>query len=343
MAIRPGALLSVPVNSIELDRENPRIRHYLEMYPDPTPEQIFQALGAGGGDDDSSSTFEKLRQSIITNGGVIQPVILNRRSDGTLVCIEGNTRVAIYRDFAEEDRAGDWGMIPALVHEGLDGAGIEAVRLQVHLVPPRGWDAYAKAKYLAHLRNEEHLPFATIVDYAGGRQAEVLESVNAFSDMERYLRPLVPADGNFDTKKFSGFVELQKPGIKEAVLNAGYGYSDFAQWIFDERLYPLNMVRVLPRILKNDEARKVFLKLGPEGGARKAAALLERPDVSKTLAEADLGALARALNMRIMKMPFSEQQALKADPGGETAQELVQGLENLRSLLASVGLEQEPV
>jgi hypothetical protein len=29
------------------------------------------------------------------------------------------------------------------------------------------------------------------------------------------------------------------------------------------------------------------------------------------------------LNMRIMKMPFSEQQALKSDPGGETAQELV--------------------
>lgn len=347
MPISPGLLINVPVADIELDRSNPRIRNWLDMYEDPTPEQIFQALGAGSDDDggeSSTTTFEKLRQSIITNGVVTIPVILNKTQDGRLVCIDGNTRVAIYRDFVAQGKTGNWGSIPAIVHEGLDEAGVDAVRLQVHLVPPRGWEPYAKAKYLHYLRNEEHQPFSAIVDYAGGRKKEILESITALEDMERYYRPLIPSDGNFDTKKFSGFVELQKPGIKEAIFDAGFSVSDFARWIYDERLYPLNMVRRLPRILRNDEARKVFLKLPADGGgARNAEKLLERPDLGKALTDADVGTLARALNIRILKMPFAESNALKQDPGGDAAQELLQAYENLRDLLSMIGLEPETV
>jgi len=330
-----GSLRSIPVREIVLDTENPRIRKWLEMYKDPTPEQIYLALGSGSDDEsESSTTFEKLKQSIITNGGVILPVIINKTSDGRMVCIEGNTRVAIYQDFLAQRKPGNWESIPALVHDNLDRGGIEAVRLQVHLVPPRGWEPYAKAKYLSHLRDVEHLPFDRIMDFAGGRQKEVYESINAFADMERYYRDVVPDDGSFDTKKFSGFVELQKPGIKESILAAGFGMRDFAKWIFEEKIYPLNTVRMLPRILKNEEAKKVFLK----DGARKAATVLERPDLSKTLMEADAVQIARALNIKILKLPFAEMQSLKQDPGGESTQELVQAYENLRDLLEQLGL-----
>ena len=110
----------VLIDDIELDRSNPRIRKFLEMYgDDPTPEQIFLALGAGNDDDastSSSTTYEKLKQSILSNGGIIQPIILNRRQDGTLICVEGNTRVALYRHFRDTKVAGDWTRIPALVH-----------------------------------------------------------------------------------------------------------------------------------------------------------------------------------------------------------------------------------
>src|SRR4029077_1523844 len=93
-----GKLQSVAVEDIQLDKDNPRIRKFLEMYGDDiTPEQFYLALGAAGDDEsESSASFEKLRNSILTNGGIIQPVILNRRADGALVCIEGNTRVALY-------------------------------------------------------------------------------------------------------------------------------------------------------------------------------------------------------------------------------------------------------
>jgi hypothetical protein len=235
--VNNGVLESVAVADIELDRTNPRIRKFLEMYPlAPTTEQIYLALGAAGDDESESSTnFEKLRASIQTNGGIIHPVILNRRENGSLICIEGNTRVALYKNFIEEKVAGSWTKIPALVHDQMDDNQADAIRLQVHLVGTRPWDPYSKAKYLHHLRNHAQLPFAQIVDFCGGRQKEVLESINAYSDMEKFYRPIVD-EGNFDTSRFSGFVELQKPGVKEAISKSGFTLTDFAQWIHERKL-----------------------------------------------------------------------------------------------------------
>ena len=150
--VKTGVLEQVPVADIQLDRTNPRIRKFLEMYPDaPTAEQIYLALGAAGDDESESSTsFEKLRNSILTNGGIIHPVILNRKPDGSLLCIEGNTRVALYRNFIDENVAGNWTRILALVHDQMDDNQADAIRLQVHLVGTRPWDPYSKAKYLHH-------------------------------------------------------------------------------------------------------------------------------------------------------------------------------------------------
>ena len=139
--VKGGALELVAVADIELDRTNPRIRKFLEMYPDePTADQMFQALNVAGDEDgDSSTSFQKLKNSILTNGGIIHPVILNRRADGSLVCIEGNTRVALYKDFVSENVTGSWTHIPSLVHEQMDDNQVDAIRLQVHLVGARPW------------------------------------------------------------------------------------------------------------------------------------------------------------------------------------------------------------
>ena len=327
----------VSVKDVELDRSNPRIRKFLEMYENPTPEQIFLALGAGNdGDIDTSTstTYEKLKQSIMSNGGIIQPIIVNRRSDGTLVCVEGNTRVALYRQFHDTNVKGDWTHIPALVYDEVEEAQVHAIRLQVHLVGPRPWDPYSKAKYLYELRTQQHLPFAMIVDYCGGRQTEVVESINAYSEMEQYYRPVIGDDGSFDTTRFSGFVELQKPGIKQAITDTGFSLNDFAQWIHDGKLYPLRMVRVLPRVLRNEKARAIFLK----DGARRAEAVLERPDIDRTLQEAELGQVARALVSRIASLQYGEFQRIRNDVGGETSQALIEAQAELNDLVKNLGL-----
>ena len=332
-----GMYETIPVNEIELDRSNPRIRKFLEMYgDDPTPAQVFLALGAGNDDESSGQdgpTFQKLKQSIITNGGIIQPVILNRRADGTLVCIEGNTRVALYKDFLDTGVSGSWSTIPALVHNEIDDTAVHAIRLQAHLVGPRPWDPYSKAKYLHELRNKEHLPFSTIVDFCGGRQTEVATFIDAYLEMETYYRPIILDDGEFDTTRFSGFVELQKAGVKQAVAQAGFSLTDFATWIRDNKLSPLRTVRALPRILRNPKAREVFLKRG----AREAEALLERPKVDKNLQDADLGQIARALTEKLATLPYEQYQRLRSDSTGDTVAALLDAQANLSDFIRELG------
>jgi hypothetical protein len=330
----------VPVADIELDRTNPRIRKFLEMYPDdPTPDQFYLALGAAGDDEGESSTsFDKLRNSIQTNGGIIHPVILNRRADGTLICIEGNTRVALYKNFIKEKITGNWTEIPALVHNQMDEKQADAIRLQVHLVGTRAWDPYSKAKYLAHLRNQELMPFSQIVDFCGGRQKEVLESIQAYTEMETYYRPIVD-EGNFDTSRFSGFVELQKPGVKEALSKAGFSLTDFSQWIHDQKLYPLNTVRYLSRILANPKARDIFLRKN----VKAAIEALDKPDLDKALVDAKIEQLAQALSQAIYKLPWHEAERLRKDPASDLAQALSEAFTNLKGLLGTSDSEGEQI
>lgn len=159
------------VNSLELDRSNPRIAQYLEMYGDDiTAEQMSLALSSGDSlAGDTGTTFHSLRESIKTCGRIIHPIIVNRDAGGKLVVVEGNTRVLIYRELLDQGHGGNWATIPAMVYRELGADQIDAIRLQAHLVGPRQWDPYSKARYLDHLRNSEHLTLAQIVDFCGGR------------------------------------------------------------------------------------------------------------------------------------------------------------------------------
>ena len=325
----PGVLQLIPITEIRLDRDNPRIRKFLEMYgEDPTPEQFYLALGAAGDEEgDNSATFEKLKNSIQTNGGIIQPVILNRRN-GEYLCVEGNTRVALYKKFDAEKVKGTWTHIPALVYEDMPDFQVDSIRLQVHLVGTRQWDPYSKAKYLHNLRQDKNMPLAMLVEFCGGREREIIESINAFSDMETYYRPVVQ-EGNFDTSRFSGFIELQKPNVKQAIAETGFTLTNFAEWIRDQKLYPLNTVRLLPRILRNQKARDAFQKYD----ARRAADLLEKPALSKALSDANLGQLAHALTQAIYQLPWLEAEKLRQNGNDETAQLLHEALDALRGVL----------
>src|SRR5581483_1915703 len=313
----PVAFENLPVLQVELDRDNPRIRKFLEMYPDPTPEQIYLALGAGGETaGEGSTSFDKLKNSILSSQGIVQPIIVNR-VDGRLVCVEGNTRVAIYRSFIEENVAGNWNEIPAMVYTGLTEDRLDAIRLQVHLVGPRAWDPYSKAKYLHHLRMRELQPFSRIIDFCGGSQRDVQEIINAYSDMEKYYRPLVD-EGKYDLTRYSGFRELQKPRIKEAIRSHGFGLGDFAQWIHDRKVDPLWTVRELPAVLGSPKGKQIFLKQG----MKKAIATLDRPDLEVELGQASVGQLARALTEAIRRIEMTQVRRRLATPEDEAVRSI---------------------
>ncbi len=299
------------VNKIELDINNPRIAQSLSMYGEAlTAEQMSLALGAGdSASSDGATTFYSLRESIKTSGGIINPIIVNQSSSKTTV-IEGNTRVLIYREFSEQDKekSGKWDQIPAIVYSDLPQKDIDAIRLQAHLVGPRPWHPYDKARYLDFLRNSEHLTMNQIIDFCGGQGREVQDYISAYQDMERHYRPIIE-EGYFDATRFSAFVELQRPRVLSAIAQARFDKTDFSKWVRDGLIMPLATVRDLPKILQNPKSKEVFLR----DGAREAIKILDVPTPEASLKEATLEQLTQEVGKRVRNMPFSELQRLRAD------------------------------
>lgn len=323
-----GKLEQLPTDLIELDLENPRIKWALENDPNPTPEAIHLALCASGTTDAEGAKYEQLRDSIKTSGSIVQPIIVNRRGDGSLICIEGNTRLMLYRDFDRQQVAGNWTTIPALVYDEMNRHDAHAIRLQAHLIGPRPWNPYAKAKYLDELRNKERLSWNEIIDLCGGRKQELQWYIDAYQDMEEYFRPLFESDEDFDQTRFSGFVELQKAGVKQSLQQAGFGIGDFANWLKDGRIKKLEGVRSLTKVLKNQDARKVFLR----EGMAEAEKLIDRPDLSKSLQDANIEQLTQALANKLRVVPYPEVMNWRKDP----TQEVVGALLTLRDVIGSL-------
>jgi hypothetical protein len=329
--------MQLSVDKIELDITNPRIAKFIGMYGDNiTAEQMALALGAGEAPTEGSyTTFYSLRESIRTNGGIIHPIIVNSTPNGRFVVIEGNTRALIYREFQRQKVEGNWGIIPCMVYEKLAQRDIDAIRLQAHLVGPRDWDPYSKAKYLDHLRNTNHLTMDQIIDFCGGRKREVLDYIAAYQDMEGYYRPLL-TDDQFDQTRFSAFVELQRPRVKQAVVNHNFNYTDFSQWVIDDLITPLNMVRQLPRILENPKSREVFLK----AGAQEAMKLLDVPAVVDSMKNVSLDDLARELSRRILAMSYGELQRLRANVAGDENSLLCETRDQLIQVCKDIAAEE---
>jgi hypothetical protein len=334
-----GKLTLIPVEQIELDRTNPRIRRFLENYAgEITDDRIALALDVAGGDDkDGATTPAKLKNSILTNRGITQPIVVNKDTGGRLTCIEGNTRLYIYRSFLEEEVEGDWKMIPALVHEGLGPADVDAIRLQAHLVGPRPWDAYSKAKYLWQLQYHELMPLEKIIAFCGGNRREVTQSIQAYADMEAYYRPLCEAD-EFDTENYSGFVEVQNTKVKDAILRAGFSLSNFGQWLRDDKFRnrsgnrSLQYVRQLPQVLPNKTTRDVFLKKG----IKAALDIAEKPDLGNGLKNATIGQLARAITEAANSIPLEELRRLQEHPEDDAHRYIEDALEALQYLTKQI-------
>ena len=101
--------LKLPINEIELDYDNPRIKQWIEMYgtENISSEAIALALSASSSSA-STSSYEALKESINVNKGLINPIIVNRYTNGKMVVIEGNTRLQIYKEFVTSDPTGPW-------------------------------------------------------------------------------------------------------------------------------------------------------------------------------------------------------------------------------------------
>ena len=318
--------MNLNIDDVDLDNSNPRIAEVLSHYKEINASIIALALGAGRDVEDSSSTtYSSLKESIRANGGIINPIIVKKTEDGRYVVVEGNTRLQIYKDFKKLGTPGDWSHIPAVVHESMTPDEEDQIRLQSHLVGPRPWDPYAKARYLYELNVKQGKPLSQLVPFCGGKANEVSAMIDAYTDMEEYYRPILNEIGvDFNAKKFSAFRELQSKNVTDAITRAGFTKEDFARWVANENIDTMQSPRALPKILADKEAREVFLKKN----ATEAKKVLSAKEVSgfEELEKVPLRALLNAVNKRLDNPPIKNLQRIKYDPDEEDVQQAIYDL-----------------
>ncbi|MBL4933209.1 ParB/RepB/Spo0J family partition protein [Clostridium paridis] len=325
----------ISIDEIQLDFENPRISKFLEQYSKDqlTSEAISLALG-GGSDDKNGTSYGSLKESIKSNQGIIHPIIVNKTHDEKYIVIEGNTRVQIYKEFNESHVPGSWNKIRSIVYNDLSDSQIHAIRLQAHLVGPREWDPYSKAKYLNYLSNQEKLPIQQIISFCGGRVNEIKKFIDAFNDMEKYYRGILSYDSEFDQREFSKFMELQNRSVKDALVINKYNRNDFAKWVINGNVDTAQNVRKLPAIIKNDEAMKVFLKSNITEAVKVLA--IEEFDTN-SLSEVPYEHLAVELTKRLRNIKYQEVKNLKYDPRYEEKKEILfDVLEELDAIIKEI-------
>ena len=315
-------MTTLDIDEIQYDYENPRIKGALEKYGDNlTPERIHFALqSSSDGEKSSSSSFRNLKMSIKAHGGITEPIKVVEK-DGHYACIDGNTRLAIYSDFAKQDTSSNWNKIRCRLLRNATELDIESIRITSHLVGARPWPAYEKAKYLSHLRFHNFMDYDELIALCGGSKSEIERYIEAFDDMNNYYRAWVE-DGDFKIDRFSGFVELQKQGIKDAIFNAGFELNDFGSWIHNGNISALADVRRLPKVLRDSDARKV-LHTGGVNSFRKAENIVDEKfkppiDPVHTVEDADPETLAYELNKKLKNMNLDEISGIRASEGTVT-------------------------
>lgn len=304
--------IKLPINSVELDLENPRIKQWLEIYGEEIPsEAISLALSASGGNSNTSS-YTTLKESIKVNKGIINPIIVNRNSEGRLIVIEGNTRLQIYKEFASIDPEGPWDKIIAIVYDNLPEERIHAIRLQTHLVGPRDWDPFSKAKYLNQLSNIDKLPMSMIISFCGGKSTEIKKLIDAYADMSKYYFQECKSEGiDPDPRAFSKFAELQNGSVTQALLAHKYSKVDFAKWVVNENIDTAQNVRRIPAILSNSIAKDAFLK----DNITEAIKYLNMDEKgNKGLSNASMNDLVVELIHRCRNIEFKYIRSLRDDP-----------------------------
>lgn len=318
----------IDVGSIEYDEDNPRIKKALEKYGDKVDaKRIYFALRTASDSKQATASFARLRDSIRARGGITQPITVVADGDNKYVCIDGNTRLAIYKDFLANESPGDWSKIRSMVVHGHTQRDIEIIRISAHLIGPREWPPYEKARYLHYLYFEEFKDLSEMVDLCGGNKKDIMRQIDAFNDMNEYYRDRVD-DSAFRIDRFSGFVELQKPEIQGAILEAGFDKEDFADWISSGQIRRLVDVRQLPAVLRNDKAREVFVS-GGLGSIEDAVKVVH--SASQADGDMSLDGLANEVSNRLDKLTRVEIDALQGDDDGALA--TISALESLHENL----------
>lgn len=209
LEVRSGYL---SIDDLSFYPENPRIYSLIQR-PDaePTQDEIFQSLRR-------LDHVKQLIQSIRANGGLTDPMLVR---DGDLVVLEGNSRLAAYRELARNDPI-RWGkakvrLLPADISESL----VFALLGEYHIIGRKDWAPFEQAGYL-YRRNKRHgVSAQSMAAEMGLPSSRVVHLINTYEFMVDHGETSVNRWSYYDEYLKSSAVKRARrehPSLDEAVV-----------------------------------------------------------------------------------------------------------------------------
>ncbi len=181
-----GDIEDIPIERLLIDRENPRLAS--SAVDEPSQEDLIRVLW-------TEMAVDEVALSIAANGYYRDEALLvvpdkdsGAAPGGRYVVVEGNRRLAavlLLRDSGLRNRIKATGLpvisnrarraldlLPAFIHP--DRESIWAYVGFRHVNGTRPWDAFSKAKYVAHVHEEFRVPLGEIADRIGDRHSTVM-------------------------------------------------------------------------------------------------------------------------------------------------------------------------
>lgn len=259
----------VPLERIELDENNPRIRYRLTLQQNgKSLDDVILGL----------PEVKHLRRDIEHNGGLRERVILQENGGGMLKAVEGNVRMVCLRNLHSKDpKDPRWKKVPArILPKDVDPKEIAILLSDFHVAGKIKWQPHEKAGQVYHMVNKLNMAQDEVAVYLRTSKATVNRLLQAYSFMaDRFLKIDDEKYARQGERKWSYFEEFfkQKALRNELKVNPEFG-DDFCRWVGEER-FQGEEVRKLPLVLKNTEARKKFEKGGQFAEAVKVAVATE--------------------------------------------------------------------
>ncbi len=254
-------LRDIPIDEISLDEENPRIGYWRDnigRFTDTTSQADLElAIRAGGIEE-----YNRLKRSIEAGGGATNPIWLMKKGS-KYVCIDGNTRVMIYRDLRDKyPRKENFRKIRAMIlPEGTDERARNFIRLLAHLRAQNDWQAYERARMLFILWEQKGYTIEELLNTTKLKLNDIKRWIVAYKVMNDQFLPVYSSKPEA-LMKFSYFVEYESKRIKDGMKRHGLEDKDFCDWVGNDEITRAQDVRDLKEIFDNDAASDVLVEKG---------------------------------------------------------------------------------
>ena len=178
----------IDIDELKFLKDNPRVyasTHGVSNFADKTEEEqqeiIFEKIS-------KEPSVKNLKPEIKRHGGLMEWILIRR---DTMEVIEGNSRLAVYRQLHKEDPDNDdWESIPCNMVSGLTEQQQAAFLNQIHVKGKTQWSPFEKANF-AYVRKVKGMVLTDIADLFGESVAtiririKVIEMMKINKDNER--------------------------------------------------------------------------------------------------------------------------------------------------------------